>query len=392
MEILNDINNHINIVTALMALIFILPVFIGIIRPLNGERIQRSFSSLLNNIIFLVAILLSIYLARILFTSTDNIVLNTLYSIFPSLQSTLAGKEIWIYILCVVLMILAIYGILYLITMPLYRFVVVPMSSKFAAAISRMHGFFRRLLGGLWQLPRSIWLVLVFCLLLNFYTDFFGSSFVSQTASSSAPYQLMQEKVIQPIMNNSVVKNIQILLSDTFIAEDSDTDGSTNKIRLIRYINGMTLDEAVKADDTIDAAAKKITASGNSAKEKGRLLYRWISKNIVYDNAKAAAITSDPSKVKSGAVVAYHTKKGICFDYSCLFVAMCRTVGLKVRFITGLGYTGTTWGDHAWNQVYDSSKKAWINVDTTFGSSGINYYGRSGFNLDHQNAVVQGEW
>ena len=388
MEIFKDIN----IVTIVIAIVFILPILIGIIRPLSGARILNSFSSLLNNLIFLASIVLSIFLSRLVFQSSDNFVLNTLYQLFPTLQSALAGKEIWIYIIFLILLTLILFGIFYLISIPIYRFIVVPASKKLSSAISRMHGFWRRLIGGLWRLPTSVWLVLVFCLLLNFYTDFFGASFITKSASSSEPYQLVQENVIQPLMNNSVVKNIQTLLNETFTPDESNTGGNSNKTRLIRYINGMTLDEAVKSDSEIDAAAKKITVSKSSDKDKAYLIYKWISKNIEYDNHKAEIIAIDPSKVSSGAIVAYKTRTGICFDYACLYVAMCRAVGLKVRFITGLGFTGTNWGDHAWNQVYDSAKKAWLNVDTTFGSSGINYFGRSGFSLDHKGAVVQGEW
>ncbi len=387
-----EIFNELNIVTIAMALVFILPILAGVIRPLSGERILSSFSSLLNNLIFLAAIVLSIFLSRLIFQSSDNIVLDTLYKLFPSLQGALAGKELWLYIIFLILLTLILFGIFYLVSIPVYRFIVVPASKKLSSAIARMHGFWRRLIGGLWRLPASVWLVLVFCLLLNFYTDFFGASIVTKSANGSEPYQLVQENVIQPLMNNSVVKNIQILLNETFQPAGSDQANSSNKARLVKYINGMTLDEAVKSNAAIDAAARKITASKKSDKDKASLLYKWISKNIAYDNSKAQIIAIDPSRVSSGAVEAYETKTGICFDYACLYVAMCRAAGLKVRFITGLGYTGVSWGDHAWNQVYDSSKKAWLNVDTTFGSSGINYFNRSGFGLDHKDAVAQGEW
>jgi transglutaminase-like putative cysteine protease len=71
---------------------------------------------------------------------------------------------------------------------------------------------------------------------------------------------------------------------------------------------------------------------------------------------------------------------------------MCRAVGVKVRFITGLGYSGVEWGDHAWNQVYDPAENRWINVDTTFGNSGKNYFDHAGFRADHQDGVIQGQW
>ena len=88
----------------------------------------------------------------------------------------------------------------------------------------------------------------------------------------------------------------------------------------------------------------------------------------------------------------YTTRKGVCFDYSCLYVSMCRAVGLKVRLVTGLGYSGSAWGDHAWNQVYSSGEKRWINVDTTFGSTGGDFFDQTDFFLTHKDAEVQGEW
>jgi hypothetical protein len=70
---------------------------------------------------------------------------------------------------------------------------------------------------------------------------------------------------------------------------------------------------------------------------------------------------------------------------------MCRANGIKVRLVTGLGYSGLAWGDHAWNQFYSTEQKRWVNVDSTFGVT-QNYFDVSKFSKDHKNAEVQGEW
>ena len=101
------------------------------------------------------------------------------------------------------------------------------------------------------------------------------------------------------------------------------------------------------------------------------MLYEWVSKKIKYDTKKAEIIFKNASLVDSGSIVTFEERTGVCFDYSCLYVSMCRAVGLKVRLVSGLGYTGTEWGEHVWNQVYDSEEERWINVDTTFGNSRI---------------------
>ena len=63
-----------------------------------------------------------------------------------------------------------------------------------------------------------------------------------------------------------------------------------------------------------------------------------------------------------------------------------------MRLVTGLGYSGVSWGDHAWNQVYSVEESRWIDVDATFGNSGADYFDKEDFNVDHKYPTVQGEW
>jgi hypothetical protein len=316
--------------------------------------------------------------------------LTTLYNIFPALENSAANAQIWTSAILIIFLTLFIDGIAYLLTWPVRRYFVPPLSDRVSSAVSAMGGFAKRTIGGLWQLPRSIWLVLVFSLLLNFYTGFFNSPVITQYANTSAPYQLVQENVIQPLLNSSVVKDVQVILKDSFRFVESEITGESGQVRLVKYFNGVTLDEAIQSNSEIDAEAKAIVGTETQTRQKAYLIYLWICENISYDNSKAAALSGDSAGVSSGAAIAYATRSGVCFDYSCLFIAMCRAVDVKVRFLTGLGFTGSDWGDHAWNQV--STENAWINVDTTFGSSGINYFDRPHFNLDHKDAAVQGEW
>lgn len=387
-----SILSNINIITVLIICIFAIPILVGIIWPLTSGRVHRSFASLLNNLILLVSVILSVYLTRTILAGNENFFLTSLYKVFPGLENAVANKEIWVYIIFIVVLLLIINGILYLLTLPVYRYALVPISNRISYVINSMGSFLKRVISGLWQLPKSAWLVLVFSLLLSFYTGFFNSSFITEDANNSAPYQFVQERVIQPLLNSSVIKDVQVILNDSFKADENGSNDSTRNFKLIRYINAISLDEAVNSNSEIDYTAKEIVAAETDDKQKAYLIYLWICKNIKYDNSKAAMIAHNPSEVSSGAIVAYTTRTGVCFDFSCLYVAMCRAVGLKVRFITGLGFTGTAWGDHAWNQAYYTKEDRWINVDTTFGSSGINYFDRQYFNLDHKDGIIQCEW
>ena len=387
-----DLLSSVNIISALIICIFVIPILVGIIRPLTSWRIHRSVQSLLNSLILLASVVLSVWLTNIIFSGDENFVLTGLSRLFPSFENAAANKEIWVYFIFGMVLLLAFEGVLHLLAWPVKRYAVAPVSNKILCAVDSMNGFARRVIGGLWQLPKSVVLVLVFSILFFFYAGFFNSSFITEDADTSAPYQLVQANVIRPLLNTTAVKDIEVILGDSFAAAESEYADGTGNLPLIRYFNGVTLAEAIRSNEEIDEKAKEIVGMETDDKRKAYLIYLWICNNIKYDNDKAAMITKDPSGVSSGAIVAFAKKMGVCFDFSCLYVAMCRAASLKVRFIIGLGYSGVAWGDHAWNQVYYPKEDQWINVDTAFGSAGVNYFDNPHFHLDHKDGVIQGEW
>lgn len=174
--------------------------------------------------------------------------------------------------------------------------------------------------------------------------------------------------------------------------EFTNTPPSNISEETIIYYNGVTLSEAVKSDSAIKAKAKELVKNDNTDIEKARSLYNWVGDNIQYDDAKAEEITRDKGKgVTSGAIEAFNTREGVCFDYASLYAAMAMDVGLRVRIVSGEGYTGSSWGPHAWNEVYIPSEQKWISVDPTFASTG-DYFATPDFNSTHKDTKVIGEW
>ena len=385
MEILSSIN----IVTLVMVCIVAAPILAGIIWPLTHDRIRRSLASLLNSVILLASILLAAWLARVLLASEP--VLVWLYQLIPDMQAMLEFHSFWVYLGAFLILTFLIGALLHLLALPFYIFALTPVSNAIGSAVCSLRSPVRRAVSAFWKLPKAVWLVLLFTILLNFYTSYFNSPLISTYASQSAPYQLVRQNIVQPLLSNGTVKNIQVLFSDSFKMAEAEVQDLAGKY-LVRYFNGMTLDQATASSAEIDAAAREIVGSETDDRQKAYLIYMWICENLTYDNEKAVKIAQDPSRVSSGAIVAFNTRTGICFDFACLYVAMCRAVDVHVRFLTGLGYTGDEWGDHAWNQAFDSGEGVWVNVDTTFGSSGISYFDTPHFYLDHMDGVVQGEW
>lgn len=102
--------------------------------------------------------------------------------------------------------------------------------------------------------------------------------------------------------------------------------------------------------------------------EKIAAIFTFISDNISYDKDLAARVTNgltgytpDPDRtLKSG--------KGICFDYSSLMTAMCRSQGIPSRLVIGYAKENIY---HAWNEIY-TEETGWITPELFLKNKGYN--------------------
>lgn len=115
-----------------------------------------------------------------------------------------------------------------------------------------------------------------------------------------------------------------------------------------------------------DALYTKIVRTKNdnaklTDKEKIDVIYNYVIKNMDYDYKKIETLSYD---YVPDIDVVLNAKKGICFDYSVLLASMLRSQGIPAKLIKGESTTTDVY--HAWNEIYLSSEKRWIIVDTTY--------------------------
>jgi hypothetical protein len=143
---------------------------------------------------------------------------------------------------------------------------------------------------------------------------------------------------------------------------------STDYIKRMQVIDNSQsycLNSSKLADinDEIKSAAK--TFSGLPFPNNTISLNEWVHENIQYDKNYVAG--SYP------ASWVLQNKKGVCDEYSHLFIAMARSLGIPARIVVGYVYDSSgqiyeneSWTPHAWAEFYNSNY-GWIEVDPTYG-------------------------
>jgi tetratricopeptide (TPR) repeat protein len=107
-------------------------------------------------------------------------------------------------------------------------------------------------------------------------------------------------------------------------------------------------------DQSVKKQASEIAGQDRDAWSVARKLADWTHKNLEWKSVATA-----------NAAQTLATREADCSEFSALFVAMARSLGLPARMVTGLAYSGTSFGGHAWVEVWVGK---WIELDPTWGT------------------------
>lgn len=113
-------------------------------------------------------------------------------------------------------------------------------------------------------------------------------------------------------------------------------------------------------DDAVSRKAAELCAGLTDDADKAVAIHNYIAANFTYDSVLG-------DQVKTGEVKNYTpdtndvlaARKGICYDFSALYAAMCRSQGIPCAIAKGY----LNGGYHAWDMVYIDG--AWNAVDMT---------------------------
>ncbi|MBW9156614.1 transglutaminase-like domain-containing protein [Clostridium sp. FP2] len=383
-------------VTLILLLLFIYPVIKGFIFKFSSENLKGSIQGAFQSISFLSALFLGIYYTKKIFIQHNEGIYEKIYKNIPlDAIDFINNKPLVIYVLLMPLVVLIIYTVINFVINLISHITIYPLFDSIENKLKNKSDIFKRVVGAIFQVPKSICYVIVITLMLNFLSLLKITDAYNKYLEGSQLYNYISKEVVIPLTNSKLAKQLPNIVNNSFkivVKEASAKDSNVqNKQKVITYYNGVTLDQGVQSNGEIDKFAIKLVQNKNATREKAKLIYNWVGSEVVYDDAKANRVLNNDLEVKSGAVPTFDSKSGICFDYACLFVAMCRANNIKVRIITGQGFNGNNWVSHAWNQVYIEDENKWINVDPTFLIGG-DYFDSKRFVIDHKEESIAGEW
>ena len=113
--------------------------------------------------------------------------------------------------------------------------------------------------------------------------------------------------------------------------------------------------------DTVSAKAAELCKNAKTDEAKVIAIYNYMADRYSYDNKLANEITSGKiTKYIPDTAATLKGTTGICYDFSSLFAAMCRSQGIPCALTKG--YAGSSY--HAWNKVNLNGK--WYQIDLTY--------------------------
>ena len=114
-------------------------------------------------------------------------------------------------------------------------------------------------------------------------------------------------------------------------------------------------------DTQTEELADEICTGCETDAERVQAIYSWMIANLEYDyNYNAIFQYFDVRKTLG-------TKQGVCFDFSHLFAALCRSQNIPCYAVDGISYKDNS-VQHTWNRVYYDG--TWWNMDVTHDITG----------------------
>ena len=168
----------------------------------------------------------------------------------------------------------------------------------------------------------------------------FDSSVFDGSSSDPDPTPSSDDK-------NQVIKGVEFIKG----INEKNKDSNINSYKT-------ATNDKITITAAITKQAKTLTKGLTTTLQKANAIFKFVTFNIEY---------SGYSNSLQGAAKTLSLRRGNCCDQTNLLVALCRAVGIPVKYAHGLNtyfyYSGRTYDGHVWGQILIGD--TWYAADTT---------------------------
>jgi len=124
--------------------------------------------------------------------------------------------------------------------------------------------------------------------------------------------------------------------------------------------NNLSFTNLTEPNEEIETEAR-LLAEKDSTLNTIANMANWVNDYLEYDLACWGEVNP--------AQVVFEEQRGVCVEFSHLFISMARSAGLETRYVSGY-VLAPSWQPHAWVEV-NVPGYGWLPVDPTFNQAGI---------------------
>jgi len=160
-------------------------------------------------------------------------------------------------------------------------------------------------------------------------------------------------KIDSPEQGTNLVFRYDIEVENSPVVNSIDDSKIRKDGEELKKLSRWTVSEPwIEITPAIAAKAREIAGREENPYRQAKLIFEWIVENMHYEY---------PSMEDRGASKSFTRMKGDCGEFSHVFTAMMRSLGVPARSVTANWYVGS---GHAWAEIY-ISPYGWIPVDTS---------------------------
>ncbi len=206
-------------------------------------------------------------------------------------------------------------------------------------------------------------------------------NFISTPFNSSRQRVLSQEYSLDPVNVSGGIASFVVYEPDDFVLSSNfrvETSAEYSFIdRKVRfplsnidssYYDYISPSDVYDINSDIEALAVSLAGEDDDLFVVVSSLADWVHRNVEYD-----LDVVDGSQLPASWV--FDNRVGVCTEYTSLFIALARSLGIPSREVSGFAFTESDlfpsgWEFHSWAEVYFPGF-GWVPFDPTYGQFGF---------------------